>query len=409
MVPVIVTPESEGLYSQLTPEQREIVGKIGDIIKKIVQRSLFIGNHYTNLNSFIQVSNDQILHTLQTCLEIEDSSGVDLVVSIFLSHFANESNFIHFPVNELVSTVILFIKYKKSTELLAGRDVVYGILDQIGDIGSEVTNSIENYKVNLQMNNSFLYDQEEVSICSLCGVPMPKKLALQGQKPETIVKTMKTDESGFIDSIEVVCRKIPKFSAQSLKEVSENLIKITEILTNVTFIQGNAPNYKVLFDLKIANEKINDLISRNYSIEYLLFEVSKRMTERHSQRVYLKKLNEGVHFIKNAQKDHLEFLRQKEIDLKLSLENVTLFRTNLDPTEKEMKKMAFFRLEKTHLTEIKKKKLHDMPLGIEHEIVGEVSIVFLEKIGVLERIAYGFSRDTKRGLNLHYSHSKTEG
>lgn len=144
-------------------------------------------------------------------------------------------------------------------------------------------------------------------------------------------------------------------------------------------------------------------------MEYLLFEVSKRISERHSQRSYLKRLNEGIHIIKSAQATYLDFLSHKQEDLKQALENVTFFRTNLNPTEKEMQKMALFKLETTHLKKMKAKKMYDMPAGIEHEIVGDVSISYLEQVGVIEKLTYGFRRETKQGLNLHYSHSKDSG
>ena len=240
MVPIIVSPETEGLSKkQLNTDERDITGTIADVVKKIVQKTIYVGDHYTVLNTFIQGSNEQLLQSLESCLDVEDSSGVDLVISIFLSHFRNEPSFIHFPVNDLVSTVILFIKYRKSTELFTGRDSAFELLEQIGEIGSEVTSTLENYRINLKMDNSFLYEQGEVSICSFCGVPMPKNLAIIGDINETIVKTIKNDESGFIDYIEIACRKIPKFSATTLEDLSENLRKITSVLINVINYIGN--------------------------------------------------------------------------------------------------------------------------------------------------------------------------
>ena len=50
-----------------------------------------------------------------------------------------------------------------------------------------------------------------------------------------------------------------------------------------------------------------------------------------------------------------------------------------------------------------------MPTGICHKIIGHIPIVTPEKLGVIERLEYGFRRDTKTGLILHYSHSRALG
>lgn len=234
MVPVIIAPENEGLHKKtITNEERALIGTLADIIKKVIQNSHFIGEHYSHLNNFIQFSNESLQQSLESCLDVEDSSGVDLVVSIFLSHLNPEPNIIHFPVNDLVSTVVMFIKYRKNIELFKGRDAAYELLEQIGEIGSEVTHTVENYKVNLKINNNFLYDQGDVTICSSCSVPMPKSLAIIGDFQETIVKILRNDDTGFVECIERASRKIPKFSASSLEDLSESLKKVCELMTNV--------------------------------------------------------------------------------------------------------------------------------------------------------------------------------
>ena len=236
IVPVIVSPETEELTKkQLTTDERGVMGTIADIITKIVNKSLLVGQHYSVLNGFIIGSYEQIINSLESCLDIDDSSGVDLIISVFLSHFRNEGNYIHFPVNELVTILVMFIKYRKSTELFTGRDEAFELLEQIGEIGSEVSGTLENYRVNLKMDNNFLFEKHEVGICTMCGVPMPKTLAIIGEAGNHIVRKIKVDETGFIDVIENACRKIPKFTANTLEELSEGLRKITSILINVIY------------------------------------------------------------------------------------------------------------------------------------------------------------------------------
>lgn len=164
-----------------------------------------------------------------------------------------------------------------------------------------------------------------------------------------------------------------------------------------------------MHDLRISDERVNDLIARNLTIEYLLFELSKRISERHSQRQYLKKLSEGAHIIKSALQAFLIYLEEKESDLKLCIENVTFFRTNLNPTEKEMKDMAYFKLEKKHQSVLKSRRLQDMPGDIVHDIVGDIKISDLESYGVIDTLTFAFGKDIKRDLFLHYSHDKIQG
>lgn len=165
----------------------------------------------------------------------------------------------------------------------------------------------------------------------------------------------------------------------------------------------------MLSEIKNLEEIVKDLISKNYSIDYLIFNMSKRITERHIQRLYLKRLNEAISIIIDTQQIYLNYLITKEKDLKLAVENVTFFRTNLNPTEKEIKKMAYFKLEKTHLKELKSKKLSHMPAGIEHEIVGDIPIALLEKNGVVDRMLHNFDQKIKKNLYMHYSHDKKTG
>ena len=50
-----------------------------------------------------------------------------------------------------------------------------------------------------------------------------------------------------------------------------------------------------------------------------------------------------------------------------------------------------------------------MPTGIFHENIGDIPIIILEKLGVIEKLEYGFRRDNKIGLISHYSHSRALG
>lgn len=237
IVPVITTPETEDLTKrQLSQKEREVTTLIGYIIKKIAEKSLFVGNHFSVLNSFIISSYEDLQSSLENCLEIEDSSAVDLLVAIFVSNFTDEPTTIQFPVNDLVTTILFFIKYRKSTELFTGRDIVFKLLEKVGEIGSEVPNSLDNYKVNLKMSNNFLYDSEDIAVCSACGVLMPRKLAIIEDSKENIIKILKIDEDDFVDPIEKVFKKIPTFYAHNLEEISENLKKISEVFINVFFI-----------------------------------------------------------------------------------------------------------------------------------------------------------------------------
>jgi hypothetical protein len=156
-------------------------------------------------------------------------------------------------------------------------------------------------------------------------------------------------------------------------------------------------------------EQVDDLIARNYTIDYLLFEMSKRISERHTHRFYLKKMNEGLHNIEAAWRTHVKYLEMKEGDLTAAVENVKFFRTNLNPTEKEMQKMAYFKLENTHISLMKKRKVNDMPADIEHRIVGDIPVTLLEKYGIIERLAFGFRADVKESLSLHFSQDREAG
>ena len=55
----------------------------------------------------------------------------------------------------------------------------------------------------------------------------------------------------------------------------------------------------------------------------------------------------------------------------------------------------------------KKQKILEMPTGIFHENIGDIPIITLEKLSVIERLEYGFRRDKKQ--ISHYSHSRALG
>jgi hypothetical protein len=161
--------------------------------------------------------------------------------------------------------------------------------------------------------------------------------------------------------------------------------------------------------LRQADERINDLIARNYSLDYVLFELSKRISERHHHRNYLQKLKEGVHFIEDAQSEYLEFLMNKKKDLETCIENVKLFKTCLNPTQKQMKDMAFFKLQKKHEQNLKNKDISELPPDVKHQIVGDVRVDVLQKYSVIERLAHGFKSNISRDLWLHFSNDRRFG
>jgi predicted ThiF/HesA family dinucleotide-utilizing enzyme len=132
----------------------------------------------------------------------------------------------------MIHVLVMLIKYRKSIEL-TGRDELFDLLDSISEIGSVVSNTLENFKMNIKLQNSFLVSGQ-VAVCSLCGVPMPAEIAVIGESKETIVKTIKIDNSGFVEILENAFRKIPAFASGSLEEVSENLRKLTEVMISVT-------------------------------------------------------------------------------------------------------------------------------------------------------------------------------
>lgn len=406
LLPVVMTPETEGLTNlKIEDDERETIQIITDILRKTVDKTNYIGDHYSTLNAFILNSHEQLMSALDVCLEVEDSSEVDLVISSFTTHFSTAESFIQYPVNDIMTLALFLIKYRKHVELFQGRDLLYGHLEQMSDIGSEVAKSSDNLKVNLQMKNQFLHDFNSVSVCAGCGVPMPKDLAIISTTHNALIKTLKSkEEDEYLIAVENVCRQIPKFSALSLDDLSQKFRKTIEAMLSTP-----NPNYRLLFELRAADEKVQDLMSRDFSMDYLLFELSLRLKDRHNYKQYLRRLQEGVHHIVGAQEQYFEILREKEKDLTTALDNIVNFRTTLHPTEKEMKKMAYFKLEQTHFKEMKKRKILDLPADIEHDIAGNVSIGLLEANGVLERLEHGFRRDTRQALNLHYSHHKLKG
>ena len=56
MIPVIISPEIEALcMKEIAPQIREILSSVGDIIKKIIKKSLFTGEHYSVLKNFTKL------------------------------------------------------------------------------------------------------------------------------------------------------------------------------------------------------------------------------------------------------------------------------------------------------------------------------------------------------------------
>ena len=237
MIPELISPETEGLiHRSLSEAEREVFGFFSEILKKVVNNTVYVGDHYSALNDFIKTSHETLIKSLETCLETDDSSEVDLVVSIFLSHFSKHDNFVHFPVNDLIFLLVTLIKYKKTIELHKTNDEVFELLTQIGDVGSLVITTLENYKVNLKLSSKFLAEPNNVMICSICGVPMAKNLALKGALNESIIRPISADPSGYIDYVELALRKIPSFHCTDTQELTGNLRKYIDVLVSVLTI-----------------------------------------------------------------------------------------------------------------------------------------------------------------------------
>ena len=128
------------------------------------------------------------------------------------------------------------IKYKKTIELHKTNDEVFELLTQIGDVGSLVITTLENYKVNLKLSSKFLAEPNNVMICSICGVPMAKNLALKGALNESIIRPISADPSGYIDYVELALRKIPSFHCTDTQELTGNLRKYIDVLVSVLTI-----------------------------------------------------------------------------------------------------------------------------------------------------------------------------
>ena len=81
-----------------------------------------------------------------------------------------------------------------------------------------------NYRLNLNGNRSFVCPKK-VASCSVCGVPMSYDLAIIGETSDKILYALNSTEDGYIDILELVFRKIPRFSAGSLEELSKKLLR----------------------------------------------------------------------------------------------------------------------------------------------------------------------------------------
>lgn len=406
LVPVILSPEVEGLTTvEASQRLRSQFGLLCDILKRIVENTSLLGDHFSTLNSFIANAHNELNESLNICLETEDSTEVDLVISTFLSHFDAVDTIIHYPVNDLISVSVCLIKYKASAEINPRTDRLYKILDQLGDVGTEVPRDPEELKVNLKMPNRFLYQDKNVSVCIGCGVPMPHNMGMPGSMQNSFIKKLEPGpDDDYVKSLEVVCRKIDKFSVNSLEELKEKLKKIIEFV----MLSYNM-DYSLVAELRNANEKVLDMISRDFSFDFLLILISQRLRQRQHFRYYLRRITEGIQHIENSQSSYIELLNSKLIDLQISLDDITFFRTNLKPDQKEIKKMAYFKLEQLHEKNIKSKRIRELPPDISHNIVGSIPMTLLEQNEVIEKMAYGFKRSGWKGLNLHYSHDRQKG
>jgi alpha-tubulin suppressor-like RCC1 family protein len=406
LVPAIMSPEVEGLTSEdVSNRLRSQLGMLCDILRRIVENTSLLGDHFANLNSFISNCHFELNETLNICIETEDSTEVDLVISTFLSHFDPVDTVIHYPINDLISVSVCLIKYRASTEINPRTDRLYKLLDEMGDIGSEVPRDPEELKVNLKMFNKFLYEDANVSVCTGCGVPMPHSLALPGSIQNSFIKKLEEGpDDDYVRSLEIVCRKIDKFSISSLDELQEKLKKIIEFV----MLSYNM-DYSLAAELRNASEKVLDMISRDFALDYLLMIISQRLRQRYNFRYYLRRITEGIQHIESSQSTYEDLLNNKLLDLKTCLDDITFFRTKLKPDEKEIKKMAYFKLEQLHEKNIKNKKIRELPPDVSHNIVGSIPMTLLEENEVIERMAYGFKRSGWKGLNLHYSHDKQRG
>ena len=229
LVPIIQTPEAEGINTQ---HSKTPLLNITDILKKVFENSSYSGNHYEELNIFISNSHEQLQNTISACIEIEDTLEVDLLISTFSSHFILDSVFIQFPVNDLLKLLAIIVKYKSHVKAFQESQQVSQLIEKVGPVGVNAGSTLENYKLNFKVSSKFLFDKE-AKVCGVCGIPMEANLAVKTNTEQLFKTYQTTEEDNSLVPIENACRSIPKFSANNLTEFSENLRKVVEKLLSV--------------------------------------------------------------------------------------------------------------------------------------------------------------------------------
>lgn len=405
-VPVIRAPEQEGLFvDQISEKQRQALILVCDAIRKIVEKSTYIGEIYTSVNVFMAGAHTHLLEAMEASFEVEDSSEVDLVVTTLMQHFDYAETYVHFNVNELVFLVLTLIKYRANVQLKTGdNDYLYSLIDRLGNVGEEVIISEENYKVNLKLKTKFLLEDTDLVTCKFCETPMPRYLAVTDNRPSFIRQLTATEPDSPLLALEEACRHLPKFTAYSLAEVESKLKAIID-----GQIATNAPNYDLVFLTRKAQEKVTELINRDISLESVLSDISRRFKARKSQGFYLRRISEGVQALNNAKDLYLDFCRTQIGDLETALSNISTFRLNVRPTEKELKQLTQAKLLGLHLKNLQHRNVQHLPNEVKHDIVGSVAVRDLERFAILEQLTASYNLSQKKSMELHYSHSRNNG
>ena len=165
----------------------------------------------------------------------------------------------------------------------------------------------------------------------------------------------------------------------------------------------------MLFDIRMADEKLQEMIAIDYNLENLLLGMSNRLRKRHNFKNYFNRLWDGIHQIQLEHHKYLETTQLKQQELQMVLENITEFKTNLKPSKKELNKMAFFKLKKKHQYLIQKQQVNELSSEVSQEIAGDISLKFLLQKQVITNLAFAVRGKTISQLFLHYSHTSDLG
>ena len=405
-VPVIRAPEQEGLFvDQINEKQRQALILVCDAIRKIVERSTYIGEVYESVNVFMAGAHTHLLEAMEASFEVEDSSEVDLIVTTLMQHFDYSDTFVHFTVNELVFLVLTLIKYRATVQLKSSdSDYLYNLIDRLGNIGEEVVISEENFKVNLRLKTKFLLENADLVTCKFCETPMPRYLAVTDTRQAFIRQLTPSEADSPLLALEEMARRLPRFTAYSLTEVEVKLKAIIDAQ-----IASNSPDYDLVFITRKAQEKVIDLINRDVSLENVLSDISRRFKARKFQGFYLRRISEGVQALNNAKDLFIDFYKTQRTDLSQALSNITSFRLNVRPNEKELKLLTQTRLLGLHLKNLKHRDVQHLPNEVEHDIVGSICIRDLEKLCILSHLEASYTVSQREKMHFHFSHSRSSG